>query len=244
MAKEKSKVAPVQDDRTTEKRKVIIRDQWVDYYKDFGILKKDREFNPVEDETAIRIVQYGVDVSNVKLMHKGDWIHLAELWIVAIIALFGNLENSHEAITAVESIILIVVVWAIIDIVGEYNSAYITAEYNIPSAVNKFTDKTFATEASKKMNGEFVLISQTNAADYIKKIEKQLSIDLIKKLIIVLLMLFVSAFIVIGYLITWNSLYALLFGLIGIPSAVISAILIDRCTYYYRRAKAKKKREK
>ena len=54
MAKEKSKVAPVQDDRTTEKRKVIIRDQWVDYYKDFGILKKDREFNPVEDETAIR----------------------------------------------------------------------------------------------------------------------------------------------------------------------------------------------
>ena len=174
-------------------------------------------------------------------MHKGDWIHLAELWIVAIIALFGNLENSHEAITAVESIILIVVVWAIIDIVGEYNSAYITAEYNIPSAVNKFTDKAFATKASKKMNGEFVLIDQTNAADYIKKIEKQLSKDLVKKLIIVLLMLFISAFIVIGYLITWNSLYALLFGLIGIPTAVISAILIDRCTYYYRRAKAKKR---
>ena len=244
MTKEKPKVTPGQDDKATEKKKIIIRDQWVDYYKDFGILKKDREFNPVEDETAIRIIQYGVDVSNVKLMHNGDWIHLVELWVVALIALFGNLENSHEAITAVESIILIVVVWAIIDIVGEYNSAYITAEYNIPSAVNKFTDKAFATKASKVMNGEFILIDQNNASDYINKIKKKLSKDLGKKLFIILLMLFVSAFIVIGYIVTWNSLYALLFGLIGIPTAVISAILIDRCTYYYRRAKAKKKREK
>ena len=140
----------------------------------------------------------------------------------------SNYTNTVDRVKELLIIDTIATCWAMFEISKKSLKLFDDYSYNVPFAIQMVRSKSIAENCHKYYpNEQLIFIDSDEMADKKEKeIKGKLAKDIFKKTLVVTLILLLGTFCLLGYIRYWEVTKALLFGILGIPAALLVSSLL------------------
>lgn len=184
--------------------------------------------NGIDKKAAANILYKGVDVRNATVIKKGNWLLIFDVWFVFMLCVMSNYPNTADRVKELLIIDAIATCWAIFEISKKSLKLFDDYSFNVPFAIQMVRSRIVAENCNKYYPNEKMIFidNDEDAAKKEKEIKNKLANDIFKKTIVVSLILLLGSFCLLGYIRYWEVTKAVLFGLLGIPAALIVSLLL------------------
>ncbi len=205
---------------------------WKDRYE--GFEEKDRKNTPrseglsLDKKAASNIVSNGVSIRNIPLLARGNWLLVADVWFVFILCCVTQHRNDYATSRNLLMIDVIATCWALFEISKKALAVYGDNARYIPAAVSLFGSRDYAKECRRLgYTRELVdLADERKRTEKTAELERKLRMDVFRKTAFILVLLLTGSFCLWGFIRYWEVKKALLFGLLGIPAALLVSLFI------------------
>lgn len=206
---------------------------WKDRYEQFQdadvqVKEDKRPVSVLDKKAAANIVGNGAGIRNITIIKRMEWLLIVDVWFVFGLCCLVSRQQTYERSRELLMIDVIATGWALFEIIKRAIDIYKDYSLNIPEAVRLFGSKAYAENCYKAgLTEELIyLADKKQQEDKIAELKKRLQSDILKKMLVPLVILLVGSFCLWGYIRYWETGKALLFGLLGIPAAAGTALLI------------------
>ncbi|MBQ6477903.1 MAG: hypothetical protein IJI44_00910 [Erysipelotrichaceae bacterium] len=197
---------------------------WKEAYENFSEKgEKTVKATGLDKKAASAIVTSGMNISNISILKGSNWLLVADVWFLFILCCLRYREKNVALQNELLMLDIIATCWALFEIIRKAIKIYTDYAENIPEAVHLFTERMYAENCFQSGYTKELIHLKNGEEEAAKteEIKKKLRTDIFKKMILVMVILLTGSMCLLGFIRYWNVKSALLFGLLGIPVALI-----------------------